>query len=115
MASSPKKPTGFSLQVTVFVAPENEASFFSHFKPVFDKVVAEPECLFFEVYKDPAEPGRLSWVEDWSESKEWFMEHQITKSYYKDYLEATEAMFIKPREVKILDRAGPDFFMSKES
>ena len=33
-------------------------------------------------------------------------QNQITKEYYKDYLQATEAMFVQPRKVEILERLG---------
>lgn len=58
-------PHGISLQVTVHIAPENVDKFFAAFKPVFDAVCAEPELTFFELYRDPDEPGKLSWVENW--------------------------------------------------
>ncbi|KAI1085346.1 hypothetical protein F5B20DRAFT_141013 [Whalleya microplaca] len=102
-----------SLQVTIYLAPENVEKFLAVFKTVFDVVSAEPECLSFEVYKSPTEPGKLSWVENWSKPKEWFMEHQITKAYYKEYLETTEPMFIKPREACFLEPVGPEFFVVK--
>lgn len=57
--------SGWSLHVTVYIAPENVDRFLAAFKPVFNKVVAEPECLFFEMYQSPQEPGKLSWVENW--------------------------------------------------
>lgn len=56
---------GISLQVTVYIAPENVKRFFEVCKPVFDKVTAEPECTFFEIYQSKEGPGTLSWVEDW--------------------------------------------------
>ncbi|KAI1467860.1 uncharacterized protein F4812DRAFT_459144 [Daldinia caldariorum] len=104
---------GFSLHVTVHIAPENVEKFLASFKPVFDVVTAEPECLFFEVYKSAEEPGKLSWVENWSKDVQWFLEHQITKPYYKEYLEFTEPMFIKPREARALEPLGPEFSMNK--
>lgn len=54
-----------SLHVTVFLAADNVPRFLEAYKPVFDKVVAEPECTFFQVYQSPEEPGTLSWVENW--------------------------------------------------
>ncbi|KAI3322427.1 hypothetical protein HD806DRAFT_124416 [Xylariaceae sp. AK1471] len=106
--------SGWSLHVTVYIAPENTDSFLAAFKPVFEKVVAEPECLFFEMYLSPQEPGKISWVEDWSKSPEWFLENQVTKDYYKEYFAATEAMFTKPREFQFLERIGPEYFMVKD-
>ncbi|KAI0472749.1 hypothetical protein GGR56DRAFT_676815 [Xylariaceae sp. FL0804] len=112
---SPRRPVpGMSLHVTVHVAPADVERFLDAFKAVFDLVVDEPECLFFEVYRSPDEPGRISWVENWSKSTQWFLENQMTKGYYAAYLAATEPMFVKPREFRILDRAGPDFFMVKD-
>lgn len=54
-----------SLQVTVWISPENVPKFFEALRPVYEKVIAEPECTFFEYYEDPEEPGRISWVENW--------------------------------------------------
>jgi quinol monooxygenase YgiN len=56
---------GISLHVTIYIAPENVEAFFAAFKPVYDKVIAEPECVFFEMYQSPDEPGKISWVENW--------------------------------------------------
>ncbi|KAI0434291.1 hypothetical protein F5Y09DRAFT_266792 [Xylaria sp. FL1042] len=106
--------TGWSLHVTVYIAPENVDRFLAAFKPVFNKVVAEPECLFFEMYQSPQEPGKLSWIENWSKSPEWFLENQVTKDYYKEYFAITEAMFTKPREFQFLERVGPEYFMVKD-
>lgn len=109
-----KMPSGWSLHVTVYIAPENIDRFMAAFKPVFNKVAAEPECLFFEMYQSPQEPGKISWVENWSKSPEWFLENQVTKEYYKEYLATTEAMFTKPREFQFLERVGPEYFMVKD-
>lgn len=56
---------GISLQVTIWLSPENVPKFFEALLPVYEKVIAEPECTFFEYYEDPAEPGKISWVENW--------------------------------------------------
>ncbi|KAK5625829.1 hypothetical protein RRF57_001545 [Xylaria bambusicola] len=100
---------GMSLHVTVYVDPENVDGFFTAFKPVFDKVTAEPECLFFEVYLTPSTPGKISWVENWSKSPDWFLKEQITKDYYKEYFAVTESMFTKPREFQFLERLGDKY------
>jgi quinol monooxygenase YgiN len=60
MASGP----GFSLHVTIYIDPTNVSKFFEYMKPVYDAVIAEPECRF-EIYRLPENPGTLSWVEDW--------------------------------------------------
>ena len=65
---------GFSLHVTIYIDPSNVEKFFALFKPVYDKVIKEHECLFFEVYQDLQNPGTVRWVENWSKSPQWFME-----------------------------------------
>lgn len=61
--SSPKQE--ISLHITIYIAPENVTKFFEYFKPAYEKVIAEKECTFFEVYQSPEDPGTLSWVENW--------------------------------------------------
>ena len=63
----------FSLQVTVYISESDVPAFFEHMKPVFAHVTAEPECLYFELFQDPADPGTISWVENWDKSPEKFM------------------------------------------
>lgn len=62
-----------SLHVSVYIDPSNRTAFLEHFKPCFEAVRAEKECTFFEVFSDPDDEGHLSWVENWSKGKEWFM------------------------------------------
>lgn len=37
------------------------------------------------------------------------------KPYYRDYFAATEPLFIKPREAKLLKRVGTPFTMVKKT
>jgi quinol monooxygenase YgiN len=106
---------GISLHVTVYIGIENVDNFFAAFKPVLDKVIAEPECLFFEVYRSPDNLGHISWVEDWAAMPSWFLNHQMKKDYYKEYLAITEPMFIRPRRVEILERLEPRYFVAKNA
>ncbi|KAK3940404.1 hypothetical protein QBC46DRAFT_354122 [Diplogelasinospora grovesii] len=77
-----------------------------------DNTTANKECEFFEVYTSPSEPGVLSWVEDWNASVEWLLEEH-KKDYFKKYITATEPMFLKPRETKLLQRAGLHLLVSR--
>ncbi|KAJ5786753.1 uncharacterized protein N7503_011965 [Penicillium pulvis] len=123
--------SSFSLHVKIYIDPSNVEKFLEHFKPVYDAVVKEPECRFFELHQDPANPGTLTWVENWhvlsssfqgnhannisrNTTTQWFMENQMTKAYYEPYLAATEPMFVKPREFKIYNRLAPDYCMAKD-
>ncbi|KAJ5673518.1 hypothetical protein N7507_002645 [Penicillium longicatenatum] len=101
--------SSFSLHVKVYIDPSNVEKFLEHFKPVYDAVVKEPECRFFELYQDPADPGTLTWVENWH-----VLPNQMTKDYYGPYLAATEPMFVKPREFKIYNRLAPEYCMAKD-
>jgi hypothetical protein len=40
-------------------------------------------------------------------------QENLPKEYYKPYFEATEPMFVKPREFKILKRVGQPYIFSK--
>ncbi|KAL8726193.1 MAG: hypothetical protein Q9166_006866 [cf. Caloplaca sp. 2 TL-2023] len=98
-----------SLHVSIYISPVNRNAFLEAFKPCFEAVVAEPECTYFELFNDPDDEGHLAWVENWTEGKKWFLTQQMTKDYYKPYLEATEPMFVKPREVAFYERMGADW------
>lgn len=65
MAASVPDLDRFSLQLTVWFNPSDLPKFWSAFKPIFDVVAAEPQLLYFEVFEDPAEPGKISWIENW--------------------------------------------------
>ncbi|KAE8375361.1 hypothetical protein BDV26DRAFT_295102 [Aspergillus bertholletiae] len=103
-----------SLQVTIHLNHEDLPKFWAAFQPAYEAVIAEPECTFFEVYEDPNAPGTLSWVENWSASPEWLLGVQAKKPYYHDYLAATEPLYVKPREIKLLKRVGGPFVMVKK-
>jgi quinol monooxygenase YgiN len=56
---------GISVHIKVHLAPESVDRFLSAFKKVFDAAATEPKCTFFELYRDPENPGEISWVENW--------------------------------------------------
>ncbi|KAK7917308.1 hypothetical protein PG985_010916 [Apiospora marii] len=105
---------GCSLHVTVHIAPENWPQFKAAIQPVYEKVIREPECVFFEIYRSPDDPGTITWVENWTASPEWLATVQQPKEYYKEYLAITRPMFIKPQEVKVLHRLGREFLLIKD-
>lgn len=65
---------GISVHVSITVAPSDIDAFLLALKPVYDAVTAEPECTYFEVFHSLEEPGAFRFVENWSRSKEWFIE-----------------------------------------
>lgn len=56
---------GISLHVMVYIDPANLPTFWKAFKPVYEQVIEELECMFFKVYQDPENSGTLTWVENW--------------------------------------------------
>jgi len=65
---------GFSLHVTVHVSPKDSEAFLAALKPVYELVAAEPECTYFEVFHSKDEPGLFHWIENYTQTKEWFMQ-----------------------------------------
>jgi quinol monooxygenase YgiN len=57
--------TGFHIQVSLFIAPEKLETFFAAFKPVYDKTIAEPECIALDVFQPPDDPGHILLAETW--------------------------------------------------
>lgn len=76
----PEKHGGFTLIVTATIQPDKVDEWLSIFWPAFEKVSNEPECLSFELFRYPDEPNKVKWVENWSKSKEWFME--VSSCYF---------------------------------
>lgn len=70
----PEKHGGFTLIVTATIQPDKVDEWLSIFWPAFERVSNEPECLSFELFRYPDEPNKVKWVENWSKSKEWFLE-----------------------------------------
>ncbi|CAO2657939.1 Nn.00g071990.m01.CDS01 [Neocucurbitaria sp. VM-36] len=101
---APYTGPGISVHVNITVAPENVSKFLELFKPCYEAVTAEPECVFFEVYHNPAAPGQFRFVENWNASAEWFKDVQLQKDYYKPYVANTEPLWITPRVVEVYDR-----------
>jgi quinol monooxygenase YgiN len=52
------------LQVKVTIDPKDTEAFISHFRRVYDNVVAEPECAYFLADQNVQEPGVFRWFED---------------------------------------------------
>jgi quinol monooxygenase YgiN len=79
MASQPFY--GISGHVTVTVAPENIPKFLELLRAAFEKVAAEPELTFFELYQSADEPGVFRWVEAWSKDMKWLLEVTLSSSF----------------------------------
>ncbi|KII92958.1 hypothetical protein PLICRDRAFT_37777 [Plicaturopsis crispa FD-325 SS-3] len=89
--------------VTITVDPANTAAYLKELKWSYDHVIAEPECLSFEVLQDPKTPGVIKLIESWSKDLEWILTVQLKKKYYEPYVAATEKMWIKPRVIEYFE------------
>ncbi|KAL8937076.1 MAG: hypothetical protein Q9211_003865 [Gyalolechia sp. 1 TL-2023] len=70
-------PRGISAHVTITVAPANADEFLKRSRPTFDLIVAEPACLYFELFHSATQKGRFKIVENWSMSQEEFVKRDI--------------------------------------
>ncbi|PYI04695.1 hypothetical protein BO78DRAFT_319995 [Aspergillus sclerotiicarbonarius CBS 121057] len=93
-----------SVHATVYINPDDLPKFWDAFRPVYDKVIAEPECTLFEVYQSQEEPGTLTWVENWHV---FAFQGATSTTYYHDYLAVTTPMYIKLQKFKIFNQVTP--------
>ena len=93
---APKAYPGFVVNATHYVHPNKVDEYLTHLRPAWEAVIAEPENIFFDVFVDPSEPGKIRLFEIWTKDKEWFMSVQLQKEYYKPYREAVEPLWVKP-------------------
>lgn len=91
MSPHPVQPT-FILTVKVQVAPENVQTMVKHFRTAYDKVIAEPECVYFLVGQKHDEPGFFQWTEGWAKPVEWFM--KVSCFHYCNLLDEADALVV---------------------
>ncbi|KAF2458219.1 hypothetical protein BDY21DRAFT_341923 [Lineolata rhizophorae] len=117
MAEKLKAANGGTCAFIDIYFPKEKADFFlEQLRPCWEAVVAEPECISFEVFRTDDNPEYVNFrfVECWAASIEWLMNVQLQKEYYKPYLAVTEPLFVKPREVKVFT-CEPDWVVAKPS
>lgn len=69
----PLPKVAFILQVKITIDAKDKEAFLSHFRPAYNRVLAEPECAYFIVAEDIQEPGVFRWTEGWTKDAQWFM------------------------------------------
>lgn len=60
--------------MNITIDPSNIGAFLTALKPVYEALVSEPNCTYFEVFHSLEEPGAFRFVENWDQTKEWFLE-----------------------------------------
>lgn len=81
MSTTPQKQ--LTLFVNFFIQPLLIEHWKAAHRPVWVACAKEPECLLFDVFQDPDQPGHFRLVEVWSRDREWFEKEQLTKGYYE--------------------------------
>lgn len=95
-----------TLFVTFHIKPDRIEEFKAAHRPVWAACAAEPECLFFDVFQDPARPGVFRFVEVWAESREWFETKQLTKPYYGELWPRSRPTWEKEAVLEYFEREG---------
>lgn len=73
---------------------------------MWDACGNEPECLLFDVYQDPENPGHFRLVEVWNASREWFETQQLTKPYYATLWAKSKPTWEKEVKISYFERLG---------
>lgn len=61
----------FSAHLTFYFNPSDLPKFWAALKPIYDIIAQEPELVYFDVFEDPSEPGKIFWIENWEGTPQW--------------------------------------------
>lgn len=103
-----------TLFVTFKIKPDKIEDFKAAHRPVWAACAAEPECLFFDVFQDPTEPGRFRFVEVWAKDREWFEKEQITKPYYATLWPQSTPTWEEEVKIEYYEREGEGCIYKQE-
>ncbi|KAI1077746.1 hypothetical protein F5B20DRAFT_252015 [Whalleya microplaca] len=92
--------------VTFYIKPSMVEEFKIAHRPVWAACAAEPECILFDVFRDPEQPGYFRFIEVWNESREWFETKQLTKPYYTILWEKSKPTWEKDMVIEWFEREG---------
>lgn len=95
-----------TLFVTFQIKPDRVEEWKAAHRPVWAACASEPECLLFDVFHDPAQPGIFRLVEVWNESREWFETKQLTKPYYDTLWAKSRPTWDKEVQIEYYERLG---------
>lgn len=100
-APSSTKPL-LGVHVTIRIAPESVPTFLEYFGPCQAGCLAEPACMYFDVFHDGQ--GTFRFVELWMLTREEFVNVQMNRPYYEPYLTITTPMWVEPRRIEYFDQ-----------
>jgi quinol monooxygenase YgiN len=108
------KPGQTMLLVTVRIDQSNIDPFLTALRPCWEACSRETECIYFDIFHSPTEPGLFRFIEIWTKDEKWFREHQLTKPYYKPYEAIANPMLLEPKKMEFLERANGWSYVDKE-
>ncbi|KAK9424780.1 putative ABM domain-containing protein [Seiridium unicorne] len=85
------QPKQLTLYFTFRIKPHLIEEFKAAHRPVWAACAAEPECLLFDVFQDPATHGKSRFVEIRNANKQWFEKEQLTKPVLRYAVGSIEA------------------------
>lgn len=98
------------LVVTWTLKPEHVEAWLEAEFESWQTVHSQPECLFFEILRDPLKPNSFRLLECWNKDREWFDNVQVRTPPYQKLAEKTLAKDIieEPLKIEYFERMGPD-------
>jgi len=108
--SSTQSPKHLFLVVTWTIKPEHVDDWLEAEFEAWETVHNQPECVFFEILRDPAKPNSFRLLECWNRDREWFDNVQLkTKPYQVLAGKTLERDIIEePLKIEYLERMGPE-------
>lgn len=104
--TTPPNKKQLTLFVTFHIKPHLIEDFLATHRPVWAACAQEPECLLFDVFRDPATPGKFRFVEIWNESRDWFETKQMTKPYYETLWPKSKPTWESEPVLEFFEREG---------
>lgn len=102
-----------TLFVTFHIKPDLIETFKEAHRPVWAACANEPECLLFDVFQDPSQPGTFRFIEVWSASREWFEGVQLAKPYYAELWAKSKPTWESEMNIEYFERLGEGFTVRK--
>ncbi|KAF2668990.1 hypothetical protein BT63DRAFT_247604 [Microthyrium microscopicum] len=95
-----KKPV--ILHVTWTLKPGTGEKFLEIFKPVAEKIAAEKECRYLNVFQDIRDENIFKIVQIWDADATWISTTLSARDYYPPFFEAMKEIAVKHRESNAL-------------
>ncbi|KAJ9608017.1 hypothetical protein H2200_007005 [Cladophialophora chaetospira] len=104
---------GITFHVTYKIDPDNVNKFIEALRPAWEATCNIPECIYFDVFHFPSEPGTFRITEVWNRDMKWIEENHIAKDHYRQYRDIVEPIVLK-REFEVLGRLQKWSIVKKE-